>query len=96
MAAIGRRNRRDVVGYHQAHHRLFLTRGPARNHPCVDCAGVAEDWSYNGHCDEELSHRGTPYCLHFEHYSSRCKSCHVKLDRQRDRAGRFLPKDGAA
>ncbi|UOF77995.1 thymidine kinase [Caudoviricetes sp.] len=53
------------------HRRLHRKYGAASQHPCVDCGEPAKDWSLNG----------TEYTDNIEDYSPRCRSCHVKRDK---------------
>jgi hypothetical protein len=78
------RNRLDVPSYDGMHTRLFLDRGRARNHSCVDCASQAAHWSYSGGCPNEVlgMRDGTllAYTTDQSKYSPRCRSCHKKYD----------------
>lgn len=75
--------------YNAVHVRLYRTRGPAKTYTCP-CGKPAEEWSYDGDDPNEVTgtvrgwngkvHEVT-YSLDFDHYTARCKSCHVRLDR---------------
>jgi hypothetical protein len=81
------RPKKQTVSYWGMHSRLKINKGYASEHLCVDCEGQASDWSWDGTCDDikyGLAKAGrpslSPYCLHLEHYKSRCTDCHMKLD----------------
>lgn len=67
-------------GYQARHLRL----GRAADRLCVDCQKPAEEWSYVGGCPQELHDKNhqSPYCLHDDHYSPRCRRCHRRYDLQ--------------
>lgn len=72
---------RDDVAYRTLHSRLTRRRGPASQHPCVDCGGPADHWSYN-HAgrDERLNPDGLPYSPDLDAYDPRCAACHGTFD----------------
>jgi len=74
--------------YNSAHARLRRMRGNAAEHLCVDCAGPAEQWSYDHGCpDERIDNKtGYPWCVHLECYSPRDRSCHGLFDARRNRS----------
>lgn len=73
----------DAVGYEGWHARLRKEQGAAAKQQCVDCDKPARDWSYNhDSLDERVSPDG-PYALSAEHYSPRCKRCHIVFDLNR-------------
>lgn len=77
--------RRDVCGYIAVHERLAHDRGPARDHVCVECGGVASHWSYD-HTDPEVlidQRLGIPYSVDPDHYQPRCVPCHKTYDLSR-------------
>lgn len=81
------KSRRDRT-YSTAHHDLYAARGSARDYPCVDCGGHAEEWSYNhDDPDEEWLWHSSKNCFQWcgapEFYSPRCKPCHKKFDNRR-------------
>lgn len=86
-----------VPTFHAIHKRLTRTRGPASEHPCIDCGNTADDWSYNNADPEELSGQigesTCAYSLDLGNYDPRCRSCHRVFDqagqRTRDAGGRF-------
>lgn len=55
----------------------------ANGHRCVDCHGVADEWSYN-HADPDYLETGTDlqYSLDPAFYDPRCHRCHKAFDRQ--------------
>lgn len=54
------------------HQRLRDGVGSAKNFPCVDCEGVAKDWSrIHGKSGKSL-----------DHYKPRCRKCHMSYDYQ--------------
>lgn len=67
-------------GYQARHLRL----GRAADRLCVDCQKPAEEWSYVGGCPQELHDKNhqSPYCLHDDHYSPRCRRCRRRYDLQ--------------
>jgi hypothetical protein len=67
--------------YTAVHQRVKASRGPASGHPCTDCGGKAEQWSYDhGDPDERFSEDGRAYSLDASHYFPRCVSCHKRYD----------------
>lgn len=84
------------------HKRLARTRGSAERFSCVDCGGIAQEWSYDGSDPDELIGRSgksnVSYSLDLNHYQPRCISCHRIFDgagnRDRDRRGRFEKRYG--
>jgi hypothetical protein len=70
-------------GYQRAHAQMRRRYGRASQWPCVDCASMAEAWSYIGGCpDEKRNSKGHPFCEgHASHYQPRCRFCHNVLDR---------------
>ena len=93
----GGRERLPGIPSYKAHHRrIARDLGRANEFLCCDCWGDGVDWSYNGGCADEVeAAAGMPYCPHAEHYSPRCKGCHIRHDRARDAAGRFAPRSAA-
>lgn len=71
----------DECGYHAVHKRLASHRGPARDFDCADCGGPAHQWSYDHSDPDERVSKDGPYSTDLDHYSPRCRSCHVRLDR---------------
>lgn len=76
---------KPIVKYLSAHDRIRRARGPAKTHSCVDCGGVAREWSYNGGDPEQLFEviggSRLAYSLDIWRYSPRCKTCHARFDR---------------
>lgn len=79
-----------LASYQAVHARVRFAKGPASKHPCVDCEEVLQtnEWSYIRGCpDERMGEQNDgrkdplPYCLHLHHYTSRCQTCHDRLDR---------------
>lgn len=68
----------DAASYGAVHQRLRKARGPARNHPCVDCGEPARHWSWNrdGGVDDSVH----PYGLNFDGFVPRCVKCHKRFD----------------
>jgi DNA-directed RNA polymerase subunit RPC12/RpoP len=54
------------------HKRIHRKLGKASEYKCIDCGKTALDWSNN---------KGTKYSLDFSDYVPRCRSCHVKKDK---------------
>lgn len=82
------------------HRRLGRNRGPARSYSCVDCAGQAREWSYDGKDANEIPAATGPYSLNLDHYEPRCVPCHRRYDaswqkRGRTSLGQFTPKEAA-
>lgn len=71
----------STLTYQQQHRRVPKARGKASNYRCV-CGKPAREWSYQHHleCPDEMTENGRPYCPHVDHYSSRCRSCHINYD----------------
>ena len=77
--------RMDTCGYGAVHDRITRDRGPARDHVCVECGGVASHWSYD-HTDPEVlidQRLGIPYSMDHDHYQPRCVPCHKTYDLNR-------------
>lgn len=84
--------------YRSAHSRLTRTRGKASAHLCVDCGGPAHEWSYNHDDPEEFvthktrngKHGERIVTVHYsadpDHYSPRCRRCHIIHDQARQEA----------
>lgn len=73
--------RKPTATYRVAHARLQVDRGPATDHPCVDCGEQAGHWSYNNADPDELvSDGGQPYTLNQDAYDPRCYECHAAFD----------------
>ena len=77
--------RGDDVSYLGAHLRVVRLRGPASAHPCVDCGGPAEDWSYtHGSPNERIQEGGVADGLAYspdpDDYRARCRSDHRRYD----------------
>lgn len=76
-----------MPGYITVHNHVRYFRGKASDHKCVDCGQSARDWSYEGGCSaEKITEKpdkfaGRAVCPHPEHYSPRCRGCHMKHDR---------------
>lgn len=74
----------EDITYGGAHMRTLSVRGPASAHPCADCGGPAEQWSYRNWCESEMQGMNggsiCSYCPHPEHYDPRCRSCHRTFD----------------
>lgn len=89
-----------VVGYRSAHERVEEERVPAYLHPCADCGGNAKEWSYDHTDPDELyatdaANMGAAYSLDPYRYSPRCKSCHIRFDRDWARQRRGEPPKGS-
>lgn len=70
--------RGDDAGYKAVHLRLGKVSGP-----CVDCGAPAKHWSYT-HADPAEKKDPYPYSTDPTYYVPRCRSCHSKLDRNRE------------
>ena len=80
---------RDISSYQSAHARVSRRRGRASNYRCVDCAGPAREWSYQG--GSSLERVGPNYmrdrvgeCAYSPDpmdYAPRCIRCHRAHDR---------------
>lgn len=79
---VGRLGRpRKVIKYGTVHSWLKRDRGPARNHPCVECGGLAEEWAYVGGApDERTSELGCAYTPDLAYYVAKCVPCHRAAD----------------
>lgn len=69
-------------GYEAAHQRVAVQRGPAKDHPCVECGARAAHWAYDHEDPDERLHpdRGSPYSVKVEHYRPMCIPCHWTFD----------------
>ncbi|ATE85171.1 hypothetical protein SEA_DATTRAN_68 [Streptomyces phage Dattran] len=79
------RFRSGTVEYTAMHHRLYVDRGQASSHRCIDCDNEATDWSYRGGDPDELAsteaaNEGRVYSLDPSYYDPRCRSCHKIYD----------------
>ena len=78
--AIQPRNK-EIVGYVGAHYRVRAVKGNARDYPCRECGGVAEDWAYlNNDPAEILDGDGRRYSLDPDRYVPMCERCHSRFD----------------
>jgi len=70
--------------YSSIHYRIRKLYGSAENHDCIDCGGMAAQWSYDGLDPEQRfdPDKGCAYTHNLEHYAPRCIPCHVAYDRQ--------------
>lgn len=100
----GRPLKGDVPTFAAIHKRIWRIRGSAKNYPCVDCSGVAAEWSYQGGCPNEMIGKVrnslVPYSENLDLYVPRCVRCHRLFDlagvnRVRDESGRFRPNPTA-
>jgi len=93
----------DEISYFGVHRRLTRTRGPANQHPCVDCGATAVTWSFNSKTaagdvlTEIVDGCELAYSTDIADYVPRCRRCHAAYDgisvgRDRDARGRFLPR----
>lgn len=90
------------LAYRPMHRKVDRLRGSAKDHACVDCSGVAEEWSYtdSGYCqaaDERADGSLVTYSLDPAEYEPRCRSCHRKfdgagVDRIRRTNGQWTPR----
>jgi hypothetical protein len=79
------------IGYKSAHIRIYETFGAASLRSCLGCGEQAAEWSYRGDSPYELvgehtNESGTrlvAYSPDPRDYDPRCKTCHVKYDRNR-------------
>lgn len=67
-----------MTSYRGRHFRVARKRGPASQFPCVNgCGREAQDWSQiHGTTGEDPAH-----------YEPRCRSCHVKYDKENPARG---------
>lgn len=72
--------RLPAVAYSAAHQRLATDRGPASDHDCTDCGGVAQQWSYDHEDADDLVSTEGAYSLTQSHYFPRCVPCHKRFD----------------
>lgn len=70
----------ERIGYSGAHMRVRAARGSASAHPCVDCRGQAQQWSYDHADPDEKQSDVGPYSTDPRHYEARCASCHKLFD----------------
>lgn len=69
------------MSYSTTHLRLRRQRGPAAEFACADCAGPANEWSYDGLDPDHKIEDGMAYSLNLDHYAPRCFMCHSAFDR---------------
>lgn len=75
-------NAKSAPGYVAAHSRVRKSKGPAREHRCLDCGERAENWSYkHGDPDELVTPSGLRYSTKVDYYEPRCVPCHRKYDK---------------
>jgi len=90
----GSSRRPGIATYAAIHARVRNSKGIARAHKCVDCGGLAHEWSYDGKDPDEtvgLTCNGgyvVTYSQHVEHYEPRCRRCHRQHDRKRGKVHR--------
>lgn len=82
----------DEITYVSAHRRVTAARGPAREHPCIDCGKSATSWSYRGNSPRERTQQAGPghrwkaadELLRFspdpDDYDPMCWACHARRD----------------
>lgn len=84
ILSVTRRWTGDDVRYLAMHDRLRAARGVARTHSCVDCGGVARDWSYDGGDPnvryEVVNGYRLAFSTNLDRYSPRCSPCHRSHD----------------
>lgn len=75
-----------TYSYKTAHALVVRRKGAAKNHRCVDCGGVAYDWSLRH--DALETHLGNTghgvlcrYSANPLDYEARCRTCHRRYDR---------------
>lgn len=80
---------RPGLNYYYCHTLVRRSRGSARLLSCVDCGGLAEEWSYNHQDPNEIvgvvkigrhTYPAT-YSADPEFYDPRCRLCHRAFDR---------------
>lgn len=82
----GLAQRREDISYGGAHRRVYVARGKATDHACVDCGEQAAEWSYDGLDPDELvgengrSGYSASYSLKPEHYVPRWVAHQVAHD----------------
>jgi len=64
----------DKNEYARQHYAVRTQRGDPHNHDCVDCKGVAWEWSYSGGDRNDVNN-----------YVPRCNVCHAKHDYTEER-----------
>jgi hypothetical protein len=72
--------RGDDVGYGGFHRRLRSLRGRAADHPCADCGGQAQHWSYDRSDPRQRETPEGPYSTDPARYVPRCVPCHKAFD----------------
>jgi hypothetical protein len=75
--------RGEGVTYAGLHQRIARERGRASEFDCVDCAGKAQEWSYDGSDPNEKRDAGMAYSLDTNRYEPRCAPCHRTHDGNR-------------
>lgn len=75
--------------YTACHLRVERAKGKARDYPCIDCGGVAAEWSYNrmdpdGHTGVMRHGRSKGWTVQWSgnpiFYEPRCVGCHRRFD----------------
>lgn len=87
-SVVGERLGRPLKGQYPTwaaiHKRLERQRGRASQRACVDCAGPAKEWSYNGSDPGQLvgmfGRSSLAYSLDLTNYDPRCVRCHRVYD----------------
>lgn len=76
--------RTGSTSYRTTHKRVRAARGRADSHPCTDCGGRAQEWSYDQADPHEVTEvvRGWPlaYSTDPARYEPRCIPCHRTFD----------------
>ncbi len=68
-------------GYSSTHRRIQRARGKASDYSCVDCDSPADEWSYDGEDQNELTdERGIKFSRDPARYDPRCVPCHRAFD----------------
>ena len=72
-------------GPQAVHSRLYRSRGPAKEHNCVECGNQARDWAYQYSDPNEVdTPEGRKYSISMEHYSPMCRRCHIRFDEMKE------------
>lgn len=81
-SASGHASRKPDAGYHAAHERCFVDRGPASRFKCADCGEPAHEWALHPRAvAERQDERGRAYSLQtLWDYIPLCRSCHRRID----------------
>lgn len=83
LRAKTKKYRAKTPNYWTAHDRIESVRGPARNHPCLQCGDTNSrnmTWAYSHLDPHEYTRDGRVFSMDPSFYIPLCRPCHTKLD----------------